>query len=639
MSAVKRPSLRTIAPLLEEFGIQRTYRAADGGRVSASVEAMLAVLNALGAEVAGDVDAAVARLRERAWFRTLPPVLVAWSGHLRDVRVQLSASAARTRIDYEVHLEQGATLQGSIPIAQRRRLTEAAFGRSRKIAMAAPLDLQLPLGYHELRVRTADADATALIIAAPMRGHAGDRPREWGVFAPLYALRRNRDKAIGDFADLELMMRWIAELHGDAVGTLPISAAFLRAPFDASPYAPASRLFWNELYLTTEGPAAAAVTACDLVDYSAVADAKRALLEPVANNFFTQHGNRARPFRDFLKLYPDAPRYARFRATGEHYGCGWPVWPARARAGTLNAADYDVAAAQYHLYCQFAAHTQLHELAGNARSAGVRLYLDMPLGVHPDSYDVWQHRDLFVTGVSAGAPPDPFFTKGQDWGFPPMNPVQLREQRYAYWRNVLQTQLRYAGILRLDHVMSLHRLYMVPRGFEATQGVYVRYPADELYGILTLESARHQAMIVGEDLGTVPAEVRKAMARHGVKRMFVVQFEASDDAARPINEMPATAVASLNTHDMPPFRAYWEGLDADLRAQLGLLDAAGVAAARAERARTARALSRALGAPARVIWPAGPPTWCCSTWRTCGWKRSRRTCRARTRSGPTGDVA
>jgi 4-alpha-glucanotransferase len=242
------------------------------------------------------------------------------------------------------------------------------------------------------------------------------------------------------------------------------------------------------------------------------------------------------------------------------------------------------------------AHEQLSELAERSRAGGVRLYLDMPLGVHPDSYDVWRNRDLFITGVSAGAPPDPFFTRGQNWGFPPVNPIRMRERHYAYWRKVLQTQLRYAGILRLDHVMSLHRLYLVPNGFEATEGVYIGYPAEEMYAILALESSRHQAVIVGEDLGTVPPEVRKAMDAHGVKRMFVLQFEAGDNAQEPVGIPPKNAVASLNTHDMPPFSAYWQALDADLRKDLGLLDGDGVSEARVQRKNVTTALSRMLGA-------------------------------------------
>jgi 4-alpha-glucanotransferase len=425
-----------------------------------------------------------------------------------------------------------------------------------------------------MMLATSDAEGSALLISAPRRCYGGDRPREWGVFAPLYAVRETRAEPIGDYEDLESLMRWIGELDGDLVATLPISAAFLDQPFDPSPYSPASRLFWNEIFLPASG--ASTGEPADLVDYRAVASEKAGLLRVEASEFFKSGGTATDRFREFTRLYPDAEEYARFRARADH------------------------ASEQYHLYAQMRCHEQLKKLAENSRARGVRLYLDMPLGVHPDGYDIQRNPGLFVTGASAGAPPDPFFTLGQNWGFPPLNPVRMREERYAYWRKVLQTQLRYAGILRLDHVMALHRLYFVPNGFAATEGVYVRYPAEELYAVLTLESERHRAVIVGEDLGTVPAEVRAAMEEHGVKRMFVVQFEAGDDPRRPLNQIPRQAVASLNTHDMPPFRAYWEALDADLRLELGLLDADGVQAARTQRDATTTALSSLLGSQQRL---------------------------------------
>ncbi|MGQ0814556.1 MAG: 4-alpha-glucanotransferase [Gemmatimonadota bacterium] len=569
MSAVVRSA---IEPLIREFGIQSSYQAASGETVHASAESMLAVLGALGADTAGDLDTIVRRELERAWSRVIEPVVVAWDGALNDVILRLPASAARRTIRYELRLEDGDVVHGTIPPSARRVRGTARFGRSKRVELAASIPKHVRAGYHELAVKAGDAEVTALLISAPMRCYSGDRPREWGVFAPLYSIRETRAEPIGNFNDLESLMRWIGELGGDLVATLPISAGFID---EFSPYSPASRLFWNELYLSNGNVDGGSD---GLVDYQAVAQAQRAALAPVARQFFAGDGADSERFREFIRLYPDAEDYARFRA----------------------AREQQEAAFEYHLYAQLLCHEQLSSVAENSRAGGVRLYLDMPLGVHPQGYDLCRNPALFVTGASAGAPPDPFFTRGQNWGFPPINPVRMREQRHAYWRKVLQTQLRYAGMLRLDHVMALHRLYFVPQGFDARQGVYVRYPTQELYAVLTLESSRHQAVIVGEDLGTVPAEVRKSMAQHGVKRMFVVQFEARNDATQPIDDVPRDAVASLNTHDMPSFRTYWEGGDAELRHEIGLIDAAGVRAARAERLSITSALSRLLGARSRL---------------------------------------
>src|SRR5690606_15209325 len=180
----------------------------------------------------------------------------------------------------------------------------------------------------------------------------------------------------------------------------------------------------------------------------------------------------------------------------------------------------------------------------------------------------------------AGAPPDALFTGGQNWGFPPMAPDALRASGYAYLIESIRHHLRRADMLRLDHVMSLQRLYGIPRGLPATDGVYVRYPLEEMVAVMTIESVRHLATIVGEDLGTVSREMRHAMHRHALQRMYVVQYEVNPDADPPLNPVPRDVVASLNTHDMPPFAAFWAGLDIDDQRDLGLVDDEGERAAR-----------------------------------------------------------
>ncbi|HET9441068.1 MAG TPA: 4-alpha-glucanotransferase [Longimicrobiales bacterium] len=599
--------------------MKRSYLAMDDRRVTASSDATRAVLAALGADVeSGDTRAVLRHEEEMLWQRALGPVVVAWDGDLADVRLRLPASVARKTVELAIKLEDGRQLVAAIPPAQRTVVQEKKIGRSKFVEATFAIEDRLPTGYHELRITSDLGEAEATILSAPTHCYAGGAERTWGLFAPLYATRNTRDKPIGDLSELEQLLTWTGSWGGSVVATLPISAAFLTAPFDPSPYSPASRLFWNELFLDLDRllansdsvparnralagewqHAMRAAAAGDYVDYREVAQLKRHVLEALADWFFLQNRQHSDAFREFTSLYPDAEQYARFRATGERQGRGWPGWPPRARAGVLESHDYDDDAARYHLYAQFVMHSQLESLAQRSRRQGSALYLDMPLGVHPDSFDVWRMPDLFVTGVSAGAPPDAFFTRGQNWGFPPLHPRTMREQRYAYWRRVLSTQFRYAGMLRIDHVMSLHRLFFVPAGYEATDGVYVRYPEDELYAVLTIESQRHGSAVVGEDLGTVPAEVRRSMKQHGVKRMYVVQFEAHTGDP-PIEPVPGGAVVSLNTHDMPPFAAFWHGRDAELRQEMGLLDAAEVKLQHQRRDQLARALSshlRAVGA-------------------------------------------
>jgi 4-alpha-glucanotransferase len=316
---------------------------------------------------------------------------------------------------------------------------------------------------------------------------------------------------------------------------------------------------------------------------------KRRVLEEGCHYLITEKSGRFQDFQRFVEANPIIEDYARFRATVEKQHSTWPTWPERLRDGTLNEGDYEEKSKLYHTYAQWLAHQQVENLADNARRKGATLYFDLPLGTHPDGYDVWRERESFALKATAGAPPDAVFTWGQDWLFPPLHPERIREQGYRYVRNYLCHHLRQAGMLRIDHVMGLHRLFWIPQGMGANRGVYVRYPAEELYAILTLESHRHQSVIVGEDLGTVPSYVRPAMSRHGLQRMYVLHYELADSSR--LRHPRRSTVASLNTHDMPPFASFWQGLDISERLKLDLLDEKSARAEQKDRQKTRRALA------------------------------------------------
>jgi 4-alpha-glucanotransferase len=461
----------------------------------------------------------------------------------------------------------------------------------------------------------------AMLIVAPRHafhhaaqtetGSASQTPG-WGVFMPLYALYSQDSWGIGDLSDLQRLASWTAALGGHVVATLPLLSTFLDHPYDPSPYAPASRLFWNEIFIdvsrvpeferydVAHAPLRApgiqaeisALRAASHVDYRRTMALKREVLETLARRFFTAPGDRDEAFQRFLHAHPEVSDYARFRAVGERQGTSWSSWPAPLRDGVVTERDYDRQSCDYHLYVQWIAHEQMLATIAHCRTQGIDLYLDLPLGVHRDSYDVWRERDTFLLGASAGAPPDTFFTKGQNWGFPPLHPDVIRTQHYGYVLAYLRHQLAHAGWLRIDHVMGLHRLFCIPQGFEAREGVYVHYPAEELYAITCLESHRHQTHIVGENLGTVPDAVNTAMAQHQLHDMYVVQYALCDDKTQPLPTVSNQAVASMNTHDMPPFAAFWKGLDLNDLLHLGLYDDAGKVMADEHRDALKRALAR-----------------------------------------------
>jgi 4-alpha-glucanotransferase len=309
-----------------------------------------------------------------------------------------------------------------------------------------------------------------------------------------------------------------------------------------------------------------------LVDYRRLMALKRSVIEACCRYLSEERPRRFHDFHGFIQANPVVEDYASFRATMEKQRSPWPSWEQRPRDGILNEGDYEEKTRLYFMYAQWLAHQQIQDLADRVRRRGISLYFDLPVGNHSEGYDVWRERDVFGLDASVGSPPDVVFTKGQDWGFPPLLPDEIRGQGYRYIINYLRHHLQHAGMLRIDHVMGLHRLFWIPKGLDAIHGAYVRYRADELYAILCLESHRHRSIIVGEDLGTVPAYVRPAMSQHGLHRMYVLHYELADNVSGALHRPQHNIVASLNTHDMPPFASFWQELDILERLNLGLLN-------------------------------------------------------------------
>lgn len=579
--------------LARDCGILTGYWDITGRRVRATPDRLLPALRAFGIPIERPEEAG-RFLRERQlrrWQRPLEPVYVAWDGQPPPIILRVPVGSETGWVRLALELEGGEVRRHDVDLG-----TCPELGRSpdvARVAKAVGLPGTLPLGYHRLRVE-AGPGAEALIISAPLRA-ARFSGRGWGVFLPLYALQTDRCWGVGDFTDLRALTDWVKGLGGRVVGILPVLAAFLEEPFEPSPYSPVSRLFWNELYVDptaapnfaecraardlTSAPefraALEGLRAEPLVDYQRAYSLKGRVLRLLADDFFGRYPDHP-DFRAFLKERPDVEDYAGFRAAGERLRTGWGGWPEPLRSGRVRPGDFAGEALRYHLYVQWLADRQL-------AAASDRLYLDLPLGVHPDGYDVWRHRELFALGTRAGAPPDMFFTGGQDWGFPPLHPERLQAAGYAYFIAALRHHMRRAAMLRLDHVMAFHRLYWLPPGLDARSGVYVRYPADELYAIVALESTRSGCGVVGENLGTVPPEVNPALERHGLLGMYVLQFELRADGwPRPPS---AHDVAGLNTHDTPTFAGFWFGRDIDDRRELGLLDEIQAAAEAAARER------------------------------------------------------
>ena len=592
-------SISSLNHLARLYGVQTAYYDDRHQRHPAPPESLLAVLRSLGAPVSTLKDAPAA-WRERCqalWRRQLEPVVVTWDGKPLSVKIRLPSAVASATLDCHLKLETGEEqswgLAADAPVVESAEIEGSGY-----VVKQLRLPDSLPWGYHRLTVAAQGAKDETIVIAAPLKAYLPQTEpenRSWGVFLPLYALHKNNSWGGGSFSDLETLSAWMASLGGQVLATLPLLATFLNDIFEPSPYLPASRLFWNEFYLDINqipelekcAQARALLESSlfreqltslrnsSLVDYRRQMTLKRRILEELARCFFSEPSHRTHGLQSFTKLKPLAQDYARFRATGEKQHTSWRSWPQPLRDGIIREADYSEENRRYHWYVQWLAHEQMESVTGKAQEAGLKLYLDLPLGVHPDGYDVWREREAFVPDTQAGAPPDTVFTKGQNWGFSPLDPEKIREQGYRYVISYLRHHLRYARILRIDHVMGLHRLFCIPNGMEASRGVYLRYRAEELYAILALESQRSEAVIVGEDLGTVPAYIRPVMRKHGLHRMFVLHYELATATQKGLPPVTRDSVASLNTHDLAPFASFWQGLDIRERERLGLLDKQG----------------------------------------------------------------
>jgi 4-alpha-glucanotransferase len=414
----------------------------------------------------------------------------------------------------------------------------------------------LPLGYHH--------HDRALIISAPWRAAAIDRPRS-GVYAPTYALATARRDDVGDLDALRQLFDWVHHHGADTVLTLPLLATF---PDVVSPYSPITRLFWNELHLAidrpasrADGPPAAARTR--LIDYPRAFARAHAVLRQEAATLTPE---RRSALDDYLRESPATLDYARFRAMGERFGRDWRRWPDQPR-------DIDRASVTMHAYAQWRMHEQLLGLRDHVSAADGLLGLDLPLGTHPDGFDAWSRRDLFARDISVGAPPDMFFTSGQNWGFAPQLVHEAIASGHEYFVDCVRNHLRHSSLLRIDHVMQFRRLYWIPDGFAATEGAYVTYPFEHYLAILCLESHLAGVPIVGENLGIVPAEVDVALETHGLLGTWVA-YGAIDGArdGRRIDAPVSWALGTVNTHDMPTYRGFVDGADLQVRFDLGQID-------------------------------------------------------------------
>jgi 4-alpha-glucanotransferase len=577
-----------------------------------------AILEALGTAAGSQeqLEGSLAALTRREWERLAPPAVVCSCSAEQELPLNLRAESLGECAHLVVRREDGQVSEFQLNLWELPQTAHIQMDGSTRVRKLASLPVRLPLGYHEISVQVGGCAASVRYIVTPDRAwvapHLGRGGRTAGIAVSLYGVRSARNWGCGDFGDLLEIVEFAAEqLEAGFVSLNPLHAIHNRRPFNTSPYLPNCAFYQNFLYLDIEGmedfagcrrarqlrnsPSVdaeiAALRASAFVEYERVASLKLRFLKLLFVRFLREWRTgspRARQFQAFLDREGSLlEKFATYCALDEHLHrldpevWTWPQWPEPYRdpASPESAAfrRKHWRSVMFYQYLQWQIDIQLTRAQRRARDRQlpIGLYHDLALATDRFGCDLWAHRPFYVAGCRVGSPPDDFSPKGQDWGFPPPNVRQHREDGYRLFAESIRKNCRHGGALRIDHVMRLFRLYWIPDGSDATQGAYVREQSEDFVRILALESVRNQVVVVGEDLGTVEPAVRETLERFGILSYRLFYFEKNEKGEfRRYEEYPRQALVSSTTHDLPTLAGFWAGADIAARRGAGIIDEA-----------------------------------------------------------------
>ncbi|MFM2480103.1 4-alpha-glucanotransferase [Celerinatantimonas sp. YJH-8] len=599
--------------LLDLHGITRHFIDAWGQPAEVAPDNLKALLTAMGYAVdhQSQLNQQIQHVLYEHWQHYLEPVICRRQGQSIEFLLRCPMNQPEG-FDWVLETEQGQLFDGTVYPDQmvaneREQIDGKAMG-----AYWVVTGLQLDDGYHQLSIYQhgkSERLATSRYIVAPRRAYKPaaieQGKKVWGVTVQLYSLRSERNWGIGDFTDLATLVGFIADGGGDFVGVNPLHALHPGWPENASPYSPSSRRWLNVIYIDVESiPEFVTSGACievqsasfqqrlselralDWVDYSAVMAVKLPMLERVFKQF-NQLPDTHKRRGSFAQFYQQGGESLHAQATfdalqvmfchqdgiDEH----WRSWPSEFQNYTsqttqqwaLEHRDQVV----FFAWLQWVANEQLEaaERVAEQKQMTIGLFCDVAVGVSSGSQEVWRNRSIYNLGCHVGAPPDVLGPLGQDWGLPPMDPSQMKAQRYQPLIDLFRRNMHACGALRIDHVMGLLRLWWIPVGKEARDGAYIQYPIDDLLAILVLESHRNRCLIVGEDLGTVPDGIFEVLQNNGIHSYRVFFFsQAPDGGYISPKHYPEQALAALTTHDMATLLGFWHCEDLKLGEKLGL---------------------------------------------------------------------
>lgn len=567
--------------LAAQAGLSVDWKDANAKPQHVSPEVLRKVLGGLGypAETEEDVEASLKRLNEESQPATPPPLMTVDHGKDLDLSSWFAPATA-----FKLTLEDGSLLEA--------KLTDKAA----LPGLATVGYHQLDVGGQQLTVAVAPKTCYSLNMASKKA-----IARDWGLTTQLYYLRREGDGGIGDTQGLEAFVRAAGTRGASAVAISPVHAMFSNDSERYSPYSPSSRLFLNALYAapgTILGDRAVELAiekagladefkrleSLELIEWPAAAKAKYALLRELYAGFIGSDHPFHEDFKSFRQAGGEALenhcRFEALRDAGDELGIGgnWHEWPDQYKNPRNPALDAFAKAhgeeIGFHAFAQWLIARGLERAQTAARSSGMSVGLigDLAVGADGAGSQAWSRQDELLSSLTVGAPPDILNRSGQSWGISAFSPTGLKRNGFQAFIEMLRANFAHAGGLRIDHVMGLQRLWVVPLGSPASEGAYLNYPLDDMLRLLSLESWRHEAIVLGEDLGTVPEGLHEKLSEREILGMRVLLFEQDDATFKPITKWSRDALATTSTHDLPTLTGWLSELDVDWNKKLGLVD-------------------------------------------------------------------
>lgn len=604
--------MNLIEQLTELVGFHPSYMDHFGKEVSPTEEARRALLTAMGYKLDNaSLENSIKYLRESKWRNVLEPLYII-AHDTRDENIIISLpSDMKDELHIKIRLESTDIIEYTLNISELLVEEHQVFSDTSYTHYLINLPA-IKEGYHSLIVKGENIYAESHLISAPRQCYTpkdANAEKVWGYAVQLYSLQSENNLGLSDFSDLKKLTVKAADTGASIIGLNPLHALYQSNPAHISPYSPSTRCYLNTLYIDVTDvinysqcdKAQAKVNSPEfkdqisylkshkLLDYPYAAFLKKEILTLLFDDFYlhqnTKYKTEYQAFEDHIASEgEDLYLFATYEALYDYFThnfsdtYSWKQWSKEYHQSdspaVLSYQKENKEQILYFCFLQWVAHVQLSQVKETSHQAemSIGLYLDMAVGCDGGGFDVWSDQHLFVSGASIGAPPDAMNNLGQNWGLTPMNPVELKSKGYQPLVKALRSSMKYAGAIRIDHILGLMRQYWVAPGMKADEGMYIGFPFDDILRIIALESQRNQCVVIGEDLGIVPEGFSEKMQSYGLlsyKIMFFERWWETGLFKRP-ETYTSKAMITASTHDLPTIKGWWMGRDLEWRQKLEL---------------------------------------------------------------------